>query len=62
MLLIEACGGNRKIAVKAPIAFSKQFHTKVDWDHWTEPEAHLNGRRIFSPRGKMVGGCSEMNG
>jgi choline dehydrogenase len=61
VLLIEAGGSNRKIAVKAPAAFPKQFHTKLDWDYWTEPEPHLNGRRIFSPRGKMVGGSSEMN-
>jgi choline dehydrogenase len=61
VLLIEAGGGNRRISVKAPAAFSKQFHTNLDWDYWTEPEPHLNGRRIFSPRGKMLGGSSEMN-
>src|SRR5262249_15105565 len=61
VLLIEAGAGNRRISVKAPAAFSKQFHTNLDWDYWTEPEPHLNGRRIFSPRGKMLGGSSEMN-
>ncbi|MFA4081370.1 GMC family oxidoreductase [Mycobacteroides salmoniphilum] len=61
VLLIEAGGSNRKLEVKAPLAFAKQFHTKLDWDYWSEPEPHLNGRRIFSPRGKMLGGCSSMN-
>ncbi|MBJ8342118.1 GMC family oxidoreductase N-terminal domain-containing protein [Antrihabitans sp. YC3-6] len=61
VLLIEAGGSNRKLEVKAPLAFAKQFHTKLDWDYWTEPESSLNGRRIFSPRGKMLGGCSSMN-
>ncbi len=61
VLLVEAGGSNRKLEVKAPLAFSKQFHTKLDWDYWTEPEPHLNGRRIYEPRGKMLGGSSSMN-
>jgi choline dehydrogenase len=61
VLLIEAGGNNRRFEVKAPAAFPKQFHSKIDWDYWTEPEPHLNGRRVFSPRAKVMGGCSEMN-
>ncbi|MGX1806085.1 GMC family oxidoreductase [Nocardia sp. NPDC055321] len=61
VLLIEAGGTNRKLAVKAPLAFATQFHSPLDWDYWTEPEPHLGGRRIFSPRGKMLGGSSSMN-
>lgn len=61
VLLLEAGGSNRKLDVKAPLAFAKQFHSKLDWDYWTEPEPNLNGRRIFSPRGKMLGGSSSMN-
>ena len=61
VLLVEAGGSNRKLEVKAPLAFSKQFHTNLDWDYWTEPEPHLNGRRIYEPRGKMLGGSSSMN-
>ena len=61
VLLIEAGGNNRRLAVKVPAAFPKQFHSKIDWDYWTEPEPHLNGRRVFSPRAKVMGGCSEMN-
>jgi choline dehydrogenase len=61
VLLLEAGGSNRRLEVRAPLAFAKQFHTKLDWDYWTEPEPHLNGRRIYSPRGKMLGGSSSMN-
>jgi choline dehydrogenase len=61
VLLVEAGGSNRRLEVRAPLAFSKQFHTKIDWDYWTEPEPNLYGRRIFSPRGKMLGGSSSMN-
>jgi choline dehydrogenase len=56
-----AGGNNRRLEVKAPAAFPKQFHSKIDWDYWTEPEPHLNGRRVFSPLAKVMGGCSEMN-
>jgi choline dehydrogenase len=61
VLLVEAGGSNRKLEVKAPLAFAKQFHTKLDWDYWTGPEPHLNGRLIYEPRAKMLGGCSSMN-
>src|SRR5690242_189303 len=61
VLLLEAGGSNRRLEVKAPAAFPKQFHTKLDWDYYTEPEPHLNGRTLYSPRGKMLGGCSSMN-
>jgi choline dehydrogenase len=62
VLLVEAGGSNRKLEVRAPLAFAQQFHNKkIDWDYWTEPEPHLNGRRIYSPRGKMLGGSSSMN-
>jgi choline dehydrogenase len=61
VLLVEAGGSNMKLEVKAPLAFAQQFHGKLDWDYWTEPEPNLNGRRVYSPRGKMLGGSSSMN-
>jgi choline dehydrogenase len=33
----------------------------VDWNYSTEPEPHLNGRRLYWPRGKMLGGSSAIN-
>ena len=43
VLLIEAGGSNRRLDVRAPAAFSKQFHSKVDWDYFCEPEAVSTG-------------------
>jgi choline dehydrogenase len=60
VLLIEAGSNNRRLDVKMPVGFKNQFHSKIDWDYWTEPEPHMR-RRVFSPRAKVIGGCSEMN-
>jgi choline dehydrogenase len=61
VLLIEAGGRDRSPKVKIPAAFPEQFHTKLDWDYATEPEPHVDGRELFVPRGKMLGGSSSMN-
>jgi choline dehydrogenase-like flavoprotein len=61
VLLIEAGGSHRHMSVQIPAAFPKQFKTKLDWEYYTEPEAHLGGRSLYYPRGKMLGGCSSMN-
>ena len=61
VLLLEAGGSDLRLEVRAPLAFSKQFHTKGDWDYSTEPEPGCEGRRIYEPRGKVLGGSSAMN-
>jgi choline dehydrogenase len=61
VLLLEAGGRDRSPNVKIPAAFSKQFHSKLDWDYETEPEPHVDGRRLYIPRGRVLGGCSSMN-
>jgi choline dehydrogenase len=61
VLLLEAGGGDLRLEIRAPLAFSKQFHTKGDWDYYTEPEPGCAQRRIYEPRGKVLGGCSSMN-
>jgi choline dehydrogenase len=61
VLLLEAGGKDRSLKVKIPAAFPQQFHTKLDWDYATEPEPHVDGRELFVPRGKMLGGSSSMN-
>jgi choline dehydrogenase len=61
VLLLEAGGRDRSLNVKIPAAFPKQFHTKLDWDFTTEPEPHVDGRSLYIPRGKMLGGSSSMN-
>ncbi|MDX6615855.1 MAG: choline dehydrogenase [Solirubrobacterales bacterium] len=61
VLLIEAGGRDRSLNVKIPAAFAKQFDTKLDWGYFTEPEPGANGRSLYSPRGRMLGGSSSMN-
>jgi choline dehydrogenase-like flavoprotein len=61
VLLLEAGGRDRSPKIKIPAAFPQQFHTKLDWDYATEPEPHVDGRELFVPRGKMLGGSSSMN-
>jgi choline dehydrogenase-like flavoprotein len=61
VLLLEAGGRDRSLNIKIPAAFPKQFHTKLDWDFATEPEPHVDGRSLYMPRGKVLGGCSSMN-
>src|SRR6476660_6104564 len=61
VLLIEAGGRDRSPNIKIPAAFAKQFHTKLDWDYYTEPEPHVDGRALYIPRGKSLGGSSSMN-
>ena len=61
VLLVEAGGSHRHMSVQVPAAFSKQFKSKRDWQYYTEPEPYLGGRRIYMPRGKMLGGCSAQN-
>jgi choline dehydrogenase-like flavoprotein len=61
VVLLEAGGRDRHPNIKIPAAFAKQFHTKLDWDYATEPEPHCDGRSLYIPRGKALGGSSSMN-
>ncbi len=61
VLLLEAGGKDSSLKIKIPAAFPQQFHTKLDWDFKTEPEPHVDGRSLFIPRGKALGGSSSMN-
>jgi choline dehydrogenase-like flavoprotein len=59
--VIEAGSKDRSLNIKIPAAFPNQFHTKLDWDYATEPEPGCDGRSLYVPRGKSVGGSSSMN-
>jgi choline dehydrogenase-like flavoprotein len=61
VLLIEAGGRDRSLKIKVPAAFATQFRSKLDWDFNTEPEPHCEGRSLYMPRGKGLGGSSSMN-
>ena len=62
VLLIEAGGSDRRLEVRAPLAFGRQFGTALDWAYETEPEPGCANRRIGQPRGRVLGGTSAMNG
>jgi choline dehydrogenase-like flavoprotein len=59
--LLEAGGSDLALPVKIPAAFNKLFHSSRDWDYRSDPEPGLMGRRLYMPRGKMIGGSSSMN-
>ncbi len=61
VLLLEAGGRDCSPNIRIPAAFSKQFRTKIDWDYSTGPEPGLDGRELFVPRGRVLGGSSSMN-
>ena len=49
--------------VNMPSALLYTMHDpKFNWKYYSEPEPYLNNRKIFCPRGKMIGGCSSHNG
>lgn len=61
VLLVEAGGKPSSMFVKMPAGFAKLFKSKLDWTFESEPGANIGGRRVFTPRGKMLGGSSNMN-
>jgi choline dehydrogenase len=61
VLLLEAGPSDDVDEVKMPAAFYRLFRTQRDWDYRTEEQKQLQGRRLYWPRGKMLGGCSSIN-
>ena len=61
VLLLEAGADSRRLEIRVPAAFSKLYKTEVDWNYSTEPEENLFGRRLYWPRGKVLGGSSAIN-
>ena len=61
VLLLEAGGPDTKLEIQIPAAYTKLHGSAVDWGFWTEPQAALNNRRMYQPRGKTLGGSSSTN-
>jgi len=60
--ILEAGGDDRKLLVEAPLMMGQAIASKsLDWHYWTAPQAHLNNRKLFWPRGKVLGGSSAIN-
>ena len=61
--VIESGPKNNTWKVDMPSALLYTMHDpNYNWKYYSEPEPYLNNRRIFCPRGKMLGGCSSHNG
>jgi len=62
VLLLEAGGPNTKPEIHIPAGYAKLHHSRVDWGcYYTEPQPHVLNRRIYLPRGKVLGGSSSTN-
>ena len=61
VLLLEAGGPDKKLEIHVPAAYGNLHRTEVDWGFSTEPQKHVNNRRMYLPRGKALGGSSSTN-
>ncbi len=65
VLVLEAGRSDYRIDpfVHMPAALPIPIGNRLyDWKYETDPEPHMNGRRIFHARGKVLGGSSSING
>jgi choline dehydrogenase len=63
VVVLEAGGPDRNIWIHVPIGYGKTIvDPSVNWMYETEPDPGANGRKLFWPRGKVLGGSSSING
>ena len=63
VLLLEAGPKDTNPWIHVPLGYGRLFKEKtVNWMYQTEPEPGLDGRSVFQPRGKVLGGSSSING
>ncbi|MBX3634788.1 MAG: GMC family oxidoreductase N-terminal domain-containing protein [Rubrivivax sp.] len=63
VLLLEAGGRDDYLWIHIPVGYLYCIgNPRTDWLYFTEPDPGLNGRRLRYPRGKVLGGCSSING
>ena len=62
VLLLEAGPSDGSLKIKVPLGYGSLFYDqKFNWKYETEPEAELSGRKMYWPRGKVLGGSSAIN-
>jgi choline dehydrogenase len=61
VVLLEAGGEDTQPEIHVPAAFPALFKSDLDWDLLGEQEPGLDNRRLYLPRGRMLGGCSSIN-
>lgn len=64
ILVLEAGPMDRSLwMLRMPAALAEPLKSeRYNWAYWTEPEPHLDNRRVYYPRGRVVGGSSSING
>lgn len=63
VLLLEAGPRDTYPWIHIPIGYAKtMFHPLLNWGFYTEPEPTMNGRKVYWPRGRTLGGSSAING
>jgi choline dehydrogenase len=64
--LLEAGGNDNSMLIQMPAGIAQIIppdkESPFDWSFWTEPQQHLDGRRLYWPRGRALGGSSSING
>jgi choline dehydrogenase len=63
VLLLEAGGSDNYHWIRIPVGYLYCIgNPRTDWMYRTEPDPGLNGRQLRYPRGRVLGGCSSING
>jgi choline dehydrogenase len=63
VLLLEAGGSDDRFLIKMPLGFLRALlDPALSWGYMSEPEPTLDGRSLWLPRGKVLGGSSSING
>ena len=61
VVLIEAGPPDKAQQIHIPAAWPQLFKSRYDWDYASEREPRLDRRRVYLPRGKVLGGSSSIN-
>jgi choline dehydrogenase len=60
--LVEAGPADTHESIHIPVAGGNLFRSRLDWDYDSHPEPFCDGRRVYLPRGRVLGGSSSING
>ena len=62
VLILEAGPSDASLKIKVPLGYGSLFYDeKFNWKYTTESEPELFGRKVYWPRGKVLGGSSAIN-
>jgi choline dehydrogenase len=61
VLLLEAGGSDKSLFVRMPAGIARLGSPRFNWQYETAPQAAMNGRRMYQPRGRTLGGSSSVN-